>query len=307
MMAAHGVIVRGMSSSARRVRSQRADTYATRLMGALFGLGAVGFVVGPLDAYASRVGARGDALTFFIASILFTAGGLTQSWLAYPERRAHRAGLLSWRAAWVQSVGTLLFNFMTLEAISHAASGARYNALVWAPNALGSACFLISGALLYLSAPRAGWRPLRRAAGWWEPPVNLLGCVLFGVSAVAAYAITSSGRLLDVTTANWTTTFGAACFLAVALAALVLAMTFKIPRLSRLVASERALQREVTDAGHELEANARRAAHTAERSVEAAGQAIEPRVVKLECDCEQELARVEGLGERELPTEPDVE
>lgn len=119
-------------------------------MGALFGLGAAGFVVGPLDAYASRVGARGDALTFFIGSILFTAGGLTQSWLAYPERRVRRAGLLAWRAAWVQSVGTLLFNFMTLEAISQAASDAQYNALVWTPNALGSACFLISGAVLSL-------------------------------------------------------------------------------------------------------------------------------------------------------------
>lgn len=250
-------------------------------MGALFGLGAVGFIGGPLDAYASGVGAHGDALTYFIASILFTAGGLTQAWLAYPERRAHRAGWLAWRAAWVQSVGTLLFNVMTLEAISHGSADPHYNALVWTPNALGSACFLISGALLYAAAPRHGWRPVRRAGGWWEPSVNLLGCVLFGVSAVAGYAITSSGQLLALTTANWTTTLGAACFLAVALAALIVGMSFKIPRLSRLVAFEHALQREVSGAGRELEADARRAA--------------------------QELAHAERLVERERPARSDRE
>ena len=257
------------------MRSQGADTDATRLMGALFGLGAACFVVAPVDAYASRVGAHADALTFFVGSILFTAGGLTQSWLAYPERRAHRAGLLAWRAAWIQSVGTVLFNFMTLEAISRASSDAQYNPLVWMPNVLGSVCFLISGVLLYLSVPRAGWRPLRRAAGWWEPPVNLLGCVLFGVSAVAGYAITSAGQLLDLDAANWTTTFGAACFLGVALAALISGMSFKIPRLSRLVAFERALQRELT---------------AAERGVEAAGPAIEADLITLQRDTAQKIS-----------------
>ncbi len=88
--------VGGMSSGAHSGHSRRADTYVTRLMGGLFCLGAVGFVVGPLDAYAGRVGARGDAVTFFVASILFTGGGLTQSWLAFAERRTHRAGLLAW-------------------------------------------------------------------------------------------------------------------------------------------------------------------------------------------------------------------
>jgi hypothetical protein len=268
--------------------------YVTRLMGGLFGLGAVGFVVGPLGSYASRVGARGDAVTLFVASILFTGGGLAQSWLAYPERRAHRAGLLAWRGAWIQSVGTLLFNYMTFEAISHAASDAQYRSLVWTPNALGSACFLISGVLLYLSAPPVGWRPSRRAAGFWEPPVNLLGCVLFGVSAVAGYA--NAGQLLDVAAANWTTTSGAACFLAVGLAPLIVGMSFKIPRLSRLVALERALQREVADVGHEFEMDARRAGSAVEHGVEMAGQQLESKIDLPERGGDRAFAR----GEREL-------
>lgn len=279
------------------MRTQRLDTHMTRLMGVLFGVGAAGFIVGPLDAYAGRVGSEGDALTFFIASVLFTGGGLTQSWLAYPDRRAHRAGLLAWRGAWIQSVGTVLFNVMTFEAISHASADAQYNALVWAPNAIGSACFLLSGVLLYLSAPPVGWRPARRAAGWWEPPVNLLGCVLFGVSAVAGYATEASGQMLSLTTANWTTTFGAACFLAVALAALLVGMSFKVPRLSRLVAFEHAVQHEAAEAEHGVEMNARRAADAAERSVEDAGRAFESQFVELERDGERGLARGERVVE----------
>jgi hypothetical protein len=281
-----------MSGGAHTVHRQRTDTSVTRLMGGLFSVGAVGFVVGPLDVYARRVGARGDALTFFIASILFTGGGLTQSWLAYPERRADRAGLLAWRGAWIQSVGTLLFNFMTFEAISHPASDAHYTVLVWTPNALGSACFLISGVLLYVSAPPVGWRPARRTAGWWEPPVNVLGCVLFGVSAVAGYAITASGQLVDLGAANWTTTLGAVCFLAVGLAPLIVGMSFKIPRLSRLVAFERALQHAVSDVGHELETDASRAGQVAQRGAEATAQAFESEVVELERNGEREFARV---------------
>jgi hypothetical protein len=274
------------------MRTQRADTIATRLMGALFGVGAACFVVGPLDAYASRVGANADAVTFFVGSILFTSGGLTQSWLAYPERGTHRAGLLAWRAAWIQSIGTLFFNFMTFEAISLAPSDTQYNALVWVPNALGSVCFLISGVLLYISSPRAGWRPLRPAPGWWEPPMNLLGCVLFGISAVAGFAITSTGELLNLATANWTTTFGAACFLAVGLAALIAGMSFKIPRLSRLVAFERALRREFA---------------AAERGVEKAGRVIEADVITVEHDSEHEIVRVERLVEREFRAEPEID
>lgn len=252
-------------------------------MGGFFAVGATGFVIGPLSAYASGVGAHGDALTFFVSSILFTGGGLTQSWLAHPERREHRSGRLAWRAAWIQSVGTLLFNVMTLEAISRSVSAPRYDLYVWVPNAVGSACFLISGALLYLSAPREGWRPLRRADGWWEPPVNLLGCVLFGVSAIAGYAAPRSGQLLSTATSNWTTTFGAACFFAIGAAPLILGMTFKIPRLSRLVAFERALQRDITVVDAELEADAREATRLTE--------ATEHDVRRIAREGEQELAQ----------------
>ena len=282
-----------MGTLTRRLRGKRAESDITRLMGAC----AMGFVVGPLNAYSSRVGAHADAVTFFLSSILFTAGGLTQCWLAFPERRDHRAGRLAWQAAWIQSVGTLLFNLMTFEAISRSASAPRYDALVWVPNAIGSACFLVSGALLYLSAPRDGWRPLQRAHGWWEPPVNLLGCVLFGISALAGFSVPSSGQLLAPLTSNWTTTFGAACFLAIGVTPLLLGMTFKVPRRSRLVAFERTVRRDLADAETVLRTDATEGVHAAERETTHL-------VHDVERGGERELSRIEARRRAEPPPSP---
>jgi hypothetical protein len=240
-------------------------------MGGLFAVGAICFVVGPLSAYSNRVGPHADALTFFVGSILFTAGGMTQARLALPERGAERRGLLAWRGAWIQAIGTVLFNVMTLAAISRTPADTGYRGFVWTPNALGSICFLVSGIVLYQSAPRVGWRPLFRAPGWWEPPVNLLGCLLFAISAVASFSVAPAGTLLDAAGANWTTSAGAACFLAVGLAALVAGMSFKFPRLSRLVAFERRLGHVLADAEREVGEVAGRT----ERDVEAAARAAE--------------------------------
>ena len=66
-------------------------------------------------------------------------------------------------------------------------------------------CFLVSGVIAYVASRRHGWRPAVTGPGWWEPAVNLLGCVLFGVSAVAGYLVPSTGSILDLAAANWTT------------------------------------------------------------------------------------------------------
>ena len=47
--------------------------------------------------------------------------------------------------------------------------------------------------------------------------MNLAGCVLFGISAIASYIVPSSGSVLDLAAANWTTALGALCFLVGAL------------------------------------------------------------------------------------------
>jgi hypothetical protein len=222
----------------------RRDAALTRAMGSFFAVGSLCFLVGPLGTYGNAVGAHDDAMTFFIGSILFTLGGASQCLLAAPERPDRPAGLAGWRTAWTQSVGTLLFNLMTFAAITVAATSHRYDTVVWGPNLLGSVCFLVSGAIFYLSAPRRGLLPRLDHEGWWEASVNLLGCVLFGISAVTGYATGHAGTLISTGISNWTTTLGAACFLACALAACGLGVTLKAPRLRQL----RDLPREVAEA-----------------------------------------------------------
>ena len=187
-----------------------------RWMGLCFALGSLCFLIGPFPGYAQLVGARADALTFFVGSILFTLGGALQSWLAWPERHADAAGRAAWWAAVIQSAGTLFFNVTTFQALDTAVSNSDYDRLVWRPDALGSICFLVSGVIAYRASARRGWLPVRGRRGWWMPFVNLLGCVFFGISAVAGFVVPDEGSILDLAAANWNTSLGAACFFACA-------------------------------------------------------------------------------------------
>lgn len=217
-------------------------------MAALFAAGSACFVVGPFPGYANLVGDRVDAVTFAVGSILFTAGGALQSIIAFPERRGSVGGRQAWWAAVVQSVGTLFFNLTTFRALHTALSSSEYNRLVWRPDALGSVCFLVSGAVAYRASARHGWLPVRSGVGWWEPVVNLLGCVLFGIAAVAGHVVPATGSLLDQAAANWNTVLGAGCFLACALFTLRTGRTTKSPRLRRLRKLEHELSHDLSPA-----------------------------------------------------------
>ena len=189
-------------------------------MALFFALGATCFLVAPFPGYVQLVGESADAITFFVGSILFTTGGAMQSWLAWPGRRLPGGGRAAWWAAIVQSAGTVFFNVTTYQALHTAVTQPEYNRLVWRPDWRGSVCFLVSGAIAYAASPRRKdhrWLPLRGFEGWWQPAVNLLGCIFFGISAVCGYVVPSTGSLLDQAAANWNTSLGAACFLACAL------------------------------------------------------------------------------------------
>jgi hypothetical protein len=198
------------------VERERVRPPAELWMALAFGLGSACFLVGPIPFYAALVGARADAITFFVGSILFTAGGGLQSWLAAPRRSADPAGRAAWWAAIIQSLGTLFFNVTTFRAVQVTLSQADYDRLVWRPDAYGSVCFLVSGAIAYRASARRGWRPRRTGPGWWQAGVNLLGCIFFGIAAVAGYVVGSSTSLVNQAAANVTTSAGAACFLACA-------------------------------------------------------------------------------------------
>jgi hypothetical protein len=222
-----------------------------RWMALCFAVGSTCFLVGPFPGYANLVGDSADAITFFVGSILFTLGGALQSWLAWPDRRAPGEGGAAWWSAIIQSAGTLFFNVTTYQAMHTAVTSSEYDKLVWRPDWRGSICFLISGAIAYRASPRHGWHgwlPVRGGDGWWQPAVNLLGCIFFGISAVAGYVVPSSGSVIDLAAANWNTALGAACFLACALDTLHTGKASKMPIRHRLRELE-----------HELEADLRRA------------------------------------------------
>ena len=221
-----------------------------RWMALFFALGSTCFLVGPFPGYAELVGDRADAITFFVGSILFTGGGGLQSWLAWGDWRARTpGGRAAWWSAIVQSAGTLFFNVTTYQAMHVALTSSEYDKLVWRPDWRGSICFLVSGGIAYVASPRRGWWPQGAGDGWWQPGVNLLGCIFFGISAVAGYVVPSTGSMIDLAAANWNTSLGAACFLACALDTLRTGRASKMPVRRGLRKLEHELERDLQHLG----------------------------------------------------------
>lgn len=195
-------------------------------IGVLFAIGATCFTVGPLAGFVDLVGPAADAAVFFVGSIFFTtAAGLLclETFNADREpgsRRPERFRVIAfepqridWWSSVVQFVGTLFFNVTTFRAMSTALEDPSYDRLVWAPDALGSICFLVSGYLAYVEVC-GGYACLRRRGlEWWIAGVNFVGCIAFGISAIAAYVVPSTGSALDLAAANSLTALGGLCFL----------------------------------------------------------------------------------------------
>jgi hypothetical protein len=173
-----------------------------RLIAIGFAIGSACFFVGPFPGFLQLVGEGADGVVFFAGSVFFTfAAGLE---LREATLRLGRwASNPSWWSAAIQFAGTLLFNVNTFNAMKDGLSTQQENRLVFAPDLLGSTCFLASGVLAY----RAATGPEARMAA-----VNLAGCVLFGISAIASYVVPSTGSVLDLAAVNWCTSLGALCF-----------------------------------------------------------------------------------------------
>ena len=153
----------------------------------------------------SSSGRRSTALVFFVGSIFFTSAATLQ----YVEGGLFRPRGLDWWSNAVQLVGTVFFNVATFDALADGLDAKEYDRLVWTPDARGSICFLVSGCLA--CSPSREARRARATGG--SPPSTSLGCVAFGISAVAAYVVPSTGSALDLAGANVFTSLGALCFL----------------------------------------------------------------------------------------------
>jgi hypothetical protein len=199
------------------VRRPEATVDWDRWIATGFAIGSACFLIGPVPGFVDLVGNEADAIVFFAGSIFFTcaaAAELREGTLR-ADRRFADAG---WWAAAIQFLGTLFFNVSTFHATQTLASVQQTNRLVWAPDALGSVCFLVSGLIAYGASQGphllpASWRPAPTDPAWQMAAVNLAGCVLFGISAVASYVVPSTGSLLALAPANAGTALGALCFL----------------------------------------------------------------------------------------------
>jgi hypothetical protein len=228
-------------------------------MGALFAVGSFLFALGTVPAYADAVGARPDAVTFFIGSLFFTSAGFLQyreAVDAAPRRpgSARRKvfvflpGQIDWQATAVQLVGTLEFNISTFAAIFAALGTAQARHHVWRPDVFGSVCFLVASALAWFEVCHgwAAWRP--RSLAWWITGVNLAGSVAFGFSAVASYVIPGTTELLSVPVTNLGTFVGAVCFL-VGAVLLLFERTEEVPAVLQTGAARAAVTGRGTSSG----------------------------------------------------------
>jgi hypothetical protein len=122
--------------------------------------------------------------------------------LAFEPRR------IDWWASVVQFVGTLAFNVTTFRAMQTSFGNASYDRLVWAPDAVGSVCFLVSGYLAYVEVCGRFVCLRLRDLDWQIAAVNFLGCIAFGISTVGSYVVPSTGGIVDLSAANFTTALG---------------------------------------------------------------------------------------------------
>ncbi|MFL6014483.1 MAG: hypothetical protein ACJ74P_09400 [Gaiellaceae bacterium] len=173
-------------------------------IGVLFAIGSSCFLVGPFPGLVELVGSEIDAVVFFVGSLFFTSAAALQ----YVEGGLFRPRGLDWWSNVIQLAGTVFFNVSTFDALRRGLDANEYDRLVWTPDTRGSICFLVSGCLAMLAV-----RTVRRTRDWWIALVNLVGCVAFGISAVAAYVVPSTGDALDLAAANVFTSLGALCFL----------------------------------------------------------------------------------------------
>ena len=170
-------------------------------------------------ATPTSVGDRADSVTFFVGSLFFTrpASSSTASrWTPGPMAPpggwkrvlAYRPRQIDWWATAIQLVGTVFFNVSTGNALRIDLSSQAAHQHIWRPDAFGSVCFLVASGLAWFEVCHGwlAWSP--RSLAWWITLANLVGSVAFGVSAVAAYIVPSTGQVRNVELSNLGTFVG---------------------------------------------------------------------------------------------------
>lgn len=190
---------------------------------ALFMIGSFLFALGSFPPYAQLLDPRIVGLTFVVGSLFFTSAGYSQylEVINSPDSGdasgsfrflAWQPGRMVWWATAVQLVGTLLFNFNTIDAMFDLTIS-ETNRLVWGPDMFGSAAFLIASHLAWLLVCGRVWCVRREDAEWWTAALNYVGSVFFMISAITSFTLPTTGELVNLTLVNSGTFLGAVCFL----------------------------------------------------------------------------------------------
>jgi hypothetical protein len=184
-----------------------------------FVIGGSLFALGAALAQGDAGGPRLAAGVYLAGGVFFSTGGYAAVLQIVNGPRAGRwrwwsaePGRLEWLSTVALFVGTLVFAINLIDSLIGDLSPAQYDRLVWSPDMVGCALFLVSGHLAMVEISGTWlpcWRP--RDLGWWIVAVNQLGSLLFMVSAVASL-IRADGDMIAVGIANWGTLTGALCF-----------------------------------------------------------------------------------------------
>lgn len=208
--------------AARRLRRVNA------IAATAFVIGGSAFAVGAVLAMSGAVSTVTFASVYMFGGVFFSTGGyasLLQTingprglgpdgtplagpwrWWSYePER-------LEWLSALALFVGTLVFAINLVNSFIEGLGAVAEDRLIWSPDMVGCAFFLISGhlALVEIGHGRPRWR--ERDLSWWIVAVNQLGSVLFMVAAVASFVRPANTEEINADVANLGTLLGALCF-----------------------------------------------------------------------------------------------
>ena len=192
---------------------------------ALFMTGSFLFALGSFPPYSQLVDGRIVGITFVVGSLFFTSAGYSQflQVINSPEEAggdapesfrfwAWQPARVLWWAAFVQSIGTLLFNVNTIDAMRQSLTAEETNRLVWAPDFFGSIAFLIASHLAWTAVCHRLWCVRRDDPDWWGALLNYVGSIFFMASAIASFTLQTTGEARNITVVNIGTFVGAVCF-----------------------------------------------------------------------------------------------
>jgi hypothetical protein len=194
-----------------------------------FTIGGSLFAVGAAVAQLGSGDATTAASIYFAGGLFFNTGGYASLLGAINAPRGVEAGgrltaarwrwwsyepdRIDWLSTFVLFVGTLAFGVSLLDSFLDGLTTQQENRLIWSPEIVGCALFLISGHLAMTEICHR-FRPCLRPRdlGWSIVAINQVGSILFMISALAAFIRPETSSEVNVDVANWGTLTGALCF-----------------------------------------------------------------------------------------------